>query len=172
MPQATTATHGIERVIVATGLGYPDLVQAFERELPRLEPALLVRLVERHAAWEDVAQEIGALAGPHGLTIIAQANQGPVVSLAGKAIRSSLYLIGNPVIAAGILAIDVRASLYVPLRIALYDDGGGAGASIAFDRPSSALASLGRPELAPFGTLLDQKLDRLADAICRPPPRK
>jgi len=73
--------------------------------------------------------------------ILAQAEQGPLVSLSGRMIRCTLYLVGNPLIAAQILAVDVRASLYVPFRVTLYDGGGPDGASISFDRPSSFLAT-------------------------------
>jgi hypothetical protein len=39
------------------------------------------------------------------------------------------------------------------------------GASIAFDRPSSFLALLGRPELEAIGSLLDQKIDAVVAAL-------
>jgi len=38
-------------------------------------------------------------------------------------------------------------------------------ASISFDRPSSFLATLERPELAAFGILLDQKIDAIVAAV-------
>jgi hypothetical protein len=35
---------------------------------------------------------------------------------------------------------------------------------ISYDRPSSFLATLGRPELAEIGEYLDSKIDAVADA--------
>jgi uncharacterized protein (DUF302 family) len=167
MPRLSTATAGIERSTVATGLTYPALVAAFERELGQFDPAVGARLVEARASWSEVEREVERRAGPHGLLIVGHANQGAIVSLSGRAIRCSLYLVANPVIAARILQIDVRASLYVPFRVCLYDDGGPDGACIAFDRPSSFLATLERPELTELGTLLDQKIDGLVAAVAR-----
>ena len=167
MPRLSTATAGIERSTVATGLTYPALVAAFERELGQVDPAAAARLVEARASWSEVEREVERRAGPHGLLIVGHADQGPIVSLSGRAIRCSLYLVGNPVIAARILQIDVRAGLYVPFRVCLYDDGGPDGACIAFDRPSSFLATLERPELTELGTLLDRKIDGLVAAVAR-----
>ena len=96
--------------------------------------------------------------------IIARADLGAIASLSGREKRCSLYLVGNPVIANQIISIDMRGSFYVPFRVALYDDEGPDGAVIAFDRPSSFLATLGRPEMAEIGHSLDRKIDAVAAA--------
>jgi uncharacterized protein (DUF302 family) len=165
MPPPVAVITEIERADVSTGLSYPALVAAFERELPQLDPATIAGLAERKAPWDEVEREIGRIAGPRGLMILGRFSQGAITSLAGQVLQCSLYIVGNPVIAARILAIDVRASLYVPFRVALCDHGEPGGARIAFDRPSSSLGTLGRPELSEFGTLLDQKIDSVVAAI-------
>ena len=79
--------------------------------------------------------------------------------------QSSLYLVGNPVIANKIISIDIRGSFYVPFRVCLYDHGTASGAVISYDRPSSFLAALERPELNEIGGMLDQKIDGVADVL-------
>ena len=54
-------------------------------------------------------KELERLGGTHGLMIVASANQGAITSLSGKLKRCMLYLVGNPVIADKIIAIDIRA---------------------------------------------------------------
>jgi uncharacterized protein (DUF302 family) len=76
--------------------------------------------------------------------------------------------VGNPVIADQIISIDLRSSFYVPFRVCLYDDGASDGAVISYDRPSSFLAALGKPELTKFGALLDGKIDDVVVALRRP----
>ena len=169
-PPAGVAAR-IDRSVVATGLTYPALVEAFERELGRWDSSVGARLVERNAVWSEVEREVEGLAGPHGLMIFFRIDQGLVVSLAGVPRRCSLYLVGNPVIAQRILSVDVRASLYVPFRVAIYDEGGPDGAVIAYDRPSSFLAALGHVELAELGALLDRKVEAVVAAIGRITPR-
>jgi len=143
------------------------LISAFEQEIRYLDPTTAERLLERKAAWIEVERAMERVAGPRGLMIIARADQGKITSLSGDEKRCSLYLVGNPVIANQILSVDLRASFYVPFRVCLYDDGGPKGAVISYDRPSSFLAALDRPELKQFGEMLDRKIDEVAEALLR-----
>jgi uncharacterized protein (DUF302 family) len=157
----------IQHTSLATGLSYDALVRAFERELGHLDPATPRRLVDSSAEWSEVEREIESTAGPHDLMIIARLDLGSITSLSGREKRCSLYLVGNPVIANQIISIDLRGSFYVPFRVALYDDGSRDGAVICYDRPSSFLATLGRPELAEIGDFLDRKIGAVAAAAAR-----
>jgi hypothetical protein len=87
-------------------------------------------------------------------------------SLSGKSKLCSLYLVGNPVIANQIIEIDLRGSFYVPFRVAVHDDGPNGG-TIEYDRPSSFLAALNRPELDAIGRPLDEKIDRVISNLDR-----
>ena len=158
----------IQHTEVATGRTYEALVEAFERELGHLDPLIGTRLMEQKASWNEVEREMASMAGPRGLMIISRADQGKITSLSGEEKRCSLYLVGNPVIADQIISIDLRASFYVPFRVCLYDDRGPDGAVISYDRPSSFLAVLGKPELTEFGALLDRKIDDVATALRKP----
>jgi uncharacterized protein (DUF302 family) len=162
--KALQRSDTIQHRSLATGLGYDALVRAFERELGHLDPATPRRLIERRAEWSEVEREIESTAGPHDLMIIAHVDLGSITSLSGREKRCSLYLVGNPVIANQIISIDLRGSFYVPFRVALYDDGSPGGAVICYDRPSSFLATLGRPELAEIADFLDRKIDAAAAA--------
>jgi uncharacterized protein (DUF302 family) len=162
---AALQSSSVRHERIATGLGYDQLVHAFERELGHLDPLVPKHLVEWKAQWAEVEREIGKSAGAHGLMIIARADQGSLISLAGREKHCSLYLVGNPVIASRIIDIDLRASFYVPFRVALFDGGGPEGAVIAFDRPSSFLAALGQPEIEEIGRSLDRKMEAVIAAI-------
>ena len=162
--KAPQRSDTIQHTRIATGLSYDALVRAFERELGHLDPATSQRLVDSRAEWSEVEREIESTAGPHDLMIIARVDLGSITSLSGRERRCLLYLVGNPVIASQIISIDLRGSFYVPFRVALYDDEGPDGAMICYDRPSSFLATLGRPELRKIGDFLDRKIDAAAAA--------
>jgi uncharacterized protein (DUF302 family) len=121
--------------------------------------------VESKTPWSEVEREIGKVGGSLGLMIISQLDLGIIASLSGREKRCSLYLVGNPVIANRIIDIDPRGCFYVPFRVALYHRGGAEGAVISYDRPSSFLAALGRPELAEIAESLDHKIDTVAAAV-------
>jgi uncharacterized protein (DUF302 family) len=159
------ATVAIERVTIATGLTYEALTAAFDRQFGRFKPDVADRLHQRRAPWSEVEAEFTAMAEPHGLMIFFRVEQGKTTSLKSNPINCALYLVGNPVIAEQIISIDVRGSFYVPFRVCLYDPDDSHDARIAYDRPSSFLAALGRPELTDIGELLDGKIEAVVAAI-------
>ena len=152
-------------VSVATGLPYHRLIEAFERSLGKWDPAAGEPLWNEKASWPDVEAAIEKMAEPFGLMVMVKIDQGRITSLSGRTKMCSLYLVGNPVIANQIIDIDLRGSFYVPFRVAVYDDGSPNGGIISFDRPSSFLAALNRPELDQIGKSLDEKLDRVISSL-------
>ena len=70
---------------------------------------------------------------------------------------------GNHVIAETIHRHDPAVSLYVPLRLAIYDSE--EGTRFTIEQPSSTLSSLGRDEIAQVGIDLDRKLAALLSAL-------
>lgn len=161
---AVCRSDTIQHTCVATGLSHDACIRAFEREVGHLDPAVTQRLVERKTAWNEIEREIAKIGGAHDLMIIERADLGRVASLSGRPKHCLLYLVGNPVIANRIISIDLRGCFYVPFRVALYDGNPG-GAMIAFDRPSSSLATLGRPEITEIGEDLDRKIDAVVAAV-------
>jgi uncharacterized protein (DUF302 family) len=157
----TSVDFSISHVNVATGLPYDRLIEAFEASLGKWDPVAGERLRNEKASWPDVEAAVAKMAEPFGLMVMVKIDQGRTISLSGRTKMCSLYLVGNPVIASNIIDIDLRGSFYVPFRVAIHDDGGPNGGIVSFDRPSSFLAALNRPELDPIGKSLDEKLDRV-----------
>jgi uncharacterized protein (DUF302 family) len=155
----------IKREDIPTGLSYNALVAAFEREMGRWDKAMESSLIQQKSSWEKVKNIFLNMAGPHGLMIFFRVDQGRLTSLHNGIKRCSLYIVGNGVIAEQILSIDIRASLYVPFRVCLYDNGNPGGAIIAFDRPSSFLATLQQPALMKIGKQLDSRIDSVVQSI-------
>jgi uncharacterized protein (DUF302 family) len=153
-----------QKTIVETPFAYETLCERFEAAVGRLDAPTVERLEAIAAPWPQVEAAMRAMAGESGLMRFVVFDQGAVASLSGSQIRCRLYLVGNPAIAARIVRIDERGALYVPFRVAVYAPPREEGATIAFDRPSSLLAGLGRPELDDIGRLLDREID---DAVLK-----
>ncbi|MEI9888872.1 MAG: DUF302 domain-containing protein [Rhizomicrobium sp.] len=162
---AVERSDAIQHTRLVTGRGYDAAVRAFERELGHLDPNLPKLLIARKAPWSEAERAIEKMAGPHDLMVVSSTDLGSLTSLSGKEKRCRLYLVGNPVIANRIIEIDLRGSFYVPFRVALYDEGDALGTVVAYDRPSSFLATLGRPELTAIAQALDEKIDTVAAAV-------
>jgi uncharacterized protein (DUF302 family) len=153
-----------KKTVVETPFDYADLCGRFEAAVGRLDASTVRRLESSSAPWPQVEAAMRAMAGESGLMRFAVFDQGVIASLSGSRIRCRLYLVGNPAVAARIVRIDERGALYVPFRVAVYAPAQQEGATIAFDRPSSLLAGLGRTELDDVGRMLDREID---DVILR-----
>lgn len=155
----------IKREDITIGLSYEALTTAFEQEMGRFDSAIAQSLVQKKAPWKQVEEVMNKMAGLHGLMIFFKADQGKITSLHNETKKCALYIVGNPLIADQILSNDIRASLYVPFRVCIYDSGNHDSAIIGFDRPSSFLATLNKPALNEFGNLLDNKIDGVIQSI-------
>lgn len=155
----------IERSSISTGKPYEVATVAFENAIGGLEPEAAKALIARQASLAEVEAEMGRMAGPSGLMLFAKFDQGAVASLSGARICCRQYLVGNPAIAARIVRVEVRASLYVPFHVALFERENGGEAILSFDRPSSFLGQFEQPELREIGLLLDAKIYDVAKGL-------
>jgi uncharacterized protein (DUF302 family) len=75
------------------------------------------------------------------------------------------YVVGNPLFALQMTQHDVRASLYAPLRVLLYEDEEGK-TCVEYDRPSTLFGQFGNAKVTEVAAMLDRKLEQLvAEAI-------
>ena len=75
------------------------------------------------------------------------------------------YVIGNPLIAVQMTKHDIRAALYAPLRILVYENDENK-TCIEFDKPSSLFGQFGNPQVTRVARELNQKLENfLAKAM-------
>ena len=70
---------------------------------------------------------------------------------------------GNPLFALQMTQHDIRASLYAPLRVLIYEDGQGK-TCVEYDRPSSLFGQFGNGRIASTAAMLDKKLESLITA--------
>lgn len=160
-PQCFSAQ--IERVTFETDLLYRDLIVDFEKQLGRYDHPIGEQLVRDQVSWTEAETTIGAMKGPHGLMLFFRIDLGQTASLKGERRDCMLYLIGNPLIATEIVALDMRAGLLVPFGVQIYSEGG--NGIISYNRPSSMLATLGNAEIDTIGKGLDEKIETVVRAI-------
>ena len=103
--------------------------------------------------------------GPTGFVALARVDQGALLRLSGDPVQATLYLVGNPVIARKILAVEPAAGLYAPFRVAVYRDA--VGAHVAYDQPSSVFASFSSHAIDAIARELDEKIRTSAETSCR-----
>ena len=92
-------------------------------------------------------------------------DHGALLRLVGQKKKAVQYLVGNPLFAIQMTQHDVRAGLYAPLRVLLYENEDGK-TCVEYDRPSSLFGQFGNANVTKVATMLDRKLEQLvAEAI-------
>jgi uncharacterized protein (DUF302 family) len=149
----------VEHVRLTTDKPFEEITKAFERQLGRFEPDVYKSLATSGDA-EGARAKIEAMEGPSGFMLFATHNHGALLRLAGQKRKALQYVVGNPLIAFQMTQHDIRASLYAPLRVLIYENEAGK-TCVEYDRPSSLFGQFGKAEITAVAVMLDGKLEAL-----------
>ena len=87
-------------------------------------------------------------------------DHGSLLRLAGQKKKAIQYLIGNPLFAIQMTQHDIRAGLYAPLRVLIYENENGK-TCVEYDKPSSLFGQFGNAKVTEVAAMLDRKLEQL-----------
>jgi uncharacterized protein (DUF302 family) len=144
-------------VVIGTATLLPSLVAA----APDSFSAERVT-VSSNKSFDEVAGAVKSLVAKNGMMVMAEVDQGKMLSMTGLSLKATLFLIGNPVVGKQLFEQDHGVGLYVPLRIFVYSDNSGK-TFIAYDKPSSLLSQFQNSKIGMAAGMLDQKLAGLAN---------
>ena len=154
----------IEHVHVETEKPFGEVTAALEARMGKFDPAVYEEL-RSGADPEAVRTRLEGLAGRSGFMLFRTSDHGALLRLVGQKKKAVQYLVGNPLFAIRMTQHDVRAGLYAPLRVLLYENEDGK-TCVEYDRPSSLFGQLGNANVTEVATMLDRKLEQLvAEAI-------
>jgi uncharacterized protein (DUF302 family) len=154
----------IEHVYVETEKPFGEVAAAFEARLGKFDPAAYEQL-QSGADAEAVRARIDAMAGSSGFMLFSTQNHGALLRLARQQRKAVQYVVGNPLFALRMTQHDIRASLYAPLRVLIYENEE-RKTCVEYDRPSSLFGQFGNAGVTEVATMLDRKPEQLvAEAI-------
>ena len=154
-----TTRISVDHVRLATDKPFGDVTKTFEQQVGRFDPNVYKALAEGGDA-EGAKAKIEAMAGPSGFMLFATHNHGALLRLAGQKRKAIQYVVGNPLFALQMTQHDIRASLYAPLRVLIYEDERGK-TCVEYDKPPSQFGQFGNDRIAPTAAMLDKKLEAL-----------
>ncbi|HEV3082136.1 MAG TPA: DUF302 domain-containing protein [Gemmataceae bacterium] len=149
----------VEHVRVVAGKPFDQVVKAFEQQLGQFNPEVY-KALSAGADAEKVRAKIEAMAGPSGFMRFMTSDHGALLRLAGQKKNALQYLVGNPLIAMQMTQHDIRAGLYAPLRVLLYENEEGK-TCVEYDQPSSLFGQFGNAKVTDVATTLDRKMENL-----------
>jgi uncharacterized protein (DUF302 family) len=163
--EMNTTRISVDHVRLTTDKPFGDVTKAFEQQVGRFDPDVYKALAEGGDA-EGAKAKIEAMAGPSGVMLFATHNHGALLRLAGQKRKAVQYVVGNPLFALQMTQHDVRASLYAPLRVLIYENGEGK-TGVEYDKPSSLFGQFGNERIGPTAAMLDKKLEALVAAAIK-----
>jgi uncharacterized protein (DUF302 family) len=154
----------IEHVHVHTKKPFGEVAAAFEELLETFDPAVYERLRDGDAS-ETVRARLEGMAGPSGFMLFRACDHGALLRLAGQTKKAFQYLLGNPLFAVRMTRHDIRAGLYAPLPLLLYEDDE-RKTCVEYDKPCTLFGLFGNANVTEVAAMLDRKLEQLvAEAI-------
>ena len=149
----------VDHVRVTNDKPFAEDTKEFEAQLGKFDGDVR----RAAAASEDIEEakaKIAALAGPSGFMLFGTSDHGALLRLAGQKRKAIQYVVGNPVFALQMTQHDIRASLYAPLRVLVYENEDGK-TCVEYDKPSSLFGQFGDSRITPTATMLARKLEAL-----------
>jgi uncharacterized protein (DUF302 family) len=147
----------VRHVSLEISADFESFTQALERSLGRFDYSLYKDL---ETDPRSVEKRLKELAGEEGLMLFNVQEHGRLLNIVGSPRKAKQYVVGNPLIAITMTRHDIRAALYAPLRMLVYeaDD---RSTQIEFDQPSSLFGQFNNPDVTTVARSLDTKLANL-----------
>ncbi len=153
----------IDHVRFESDKSFEKVAKAFERQLGKFDPDVRKAATEG-GDTEAAKAKIAAMAGSSGFMLFGTEDHGALLRLASQNRKAIQYVVGNPLIALQMTQHDIRASLYAPLRVLLYEKADGK-TCIEYDKTSSLFGQYGNAEIDGVAAMLDRKLEALVAAV-------
>ena len=143
--------------MVKVTLNFDAFTRNLEAALGHLDPTLLQNVGAEPAVVEAYLKQI---AGEANLILFDMQNHGQLLTLVDAPKKAKQYVIGNPLIAVQMTQHDIRAALYAPLRLLVYE-AADQSVYVEYDLPSSLFGQFGNAEVTKVAESLDLKLVNL-----------
>ena len=155
----------VDHVRLESAKPFEDVAKAFERRLGRFDPDVAKPLIAG-GDIEEARAKIEAMAGPSGFLLFGTTDHGALLRIVGQKRKAIQYVVGNPLFALQMTQHDLRAGLYAPLRVLIYEDNRGR-TCLEYDKPSSLFGQFQNDRISPTAAMLDTKLEDLVTTAIR-----
>lgn len=159
MARFDSAALEVRHVAIEFDVGFDPFVAQLERVLGLLDPAALSLMTSDPTAARS---KLEASQGEQGLMLFSSQNHGGLFAMQGKLRKAVRMHIGNPLIAFEMTQHEIRAALYMPLTVLIYERTP-AAVTVEFELPSSQFAQFGNPTIDLVARALDDKLEAVLD---------
>jgi uncharacterized protein (DUF302 family) len=153
----STNTVQVQHRSVTIDAEFELFTDALEKILGRFPEGVQRDIIERP---QLAVQRIKAAEGAQELMIFFVLDHGAALNMVRARRNAKQYLIGNALTAIQMTQHDIRAALYAPLRVLVYEGKAGQ-TTVEYDQPSSLFGQFRSEDVTKVGLTLDTKLERV-----------
>jgi uncharacterized protein (DUF302 family) len=153
-------TVPIEHVVYSTNISFEEFTANFTKLCGTHHVEAYESLLSDPAQSASAVKAIGAMQGSSGFMIFATYDHGALLSVKGAPRKAKQYEVGNPLIAARMTEHDIRAALYAPLRVLVYEDTN-SKTIVEYDLPSTLFGQFHNAKVDVVAKELNEKLSQL-----------
>ncbi|GAB3879204.1 hypothetical protein GCM10028824_42270 [Hymenobacter segetis] len=157
MTDSIAASHQVVKVASS----FAQFTKHLEAALGHLDRAMFGKVETEPAMVEAYLKQLG---GEQDLVLFGMEDHGALLTIAGAPRRAKQYAIGNPLIAMSMTQHDMRAALYAPLRVLVYE-AADQKVRVEYDLPSSLFGQFGNAAISKVADSLDAKLAALIASV-------
>lgn len=153
MNDSITASHQVVKVRSS----FAQFTQRLETALGHLDRSIFGQVETEPAMVEAYLKQLG---GEQDLVLFGMEDHGALLAIAGAPRKAKQYAIGNPLIAMSMTQYDMRAALYAPLHVLVYE-AADQQVFAEYDLPSSLFGQFGNVAITKVAESLNVKLTEL-----------
>lgn len=145
----------VNHISVTFRIHFDDFISNIERLAGHLNADEVLK-----SSRSTFKQTIKGMEGEEGLIIFGKLDHGVLFGMDGAPRNALRYYIGNPLIAYTMTQHDIRAALYAPLIVLIFERDPGT-VTIEYDQPSTLFGQFGVEAVTSVGLDLNAKLQTL-----------
>ncbi len=150
-------TIEVRHISVQLHTDFENFTQNIETTLGRFDASLYQSLESDPA---EAQRQLEQATGEEGLMLFNIQDHGKLLHLVDAPRKARQYVLGNPLIAITMTRHDIRAGLYAPLRLLVYE-AEDHSTRVDYDLPSSLFGQFDDPQVTTVAESLDKKLTNL-----------
>ena len=153
-------TVPVQHVVYTPNISFEDFTAKFIKLCGTHNIKAYESLLNEPAQRASAVKAIGAMEGSSGFMIFATYDHGALLNVKNEPRKAKQYVVGNPLIAARMTEHDIRAALYAPLRVIVYEDTH-SKTIVEYDLPSTLFGQFHNAKVDVVAKELDEKLSQL-----------
>jgi len=121
--------------------------------------------VQSKMDFEETLNAINKAVSEGGMMVLAELNQGKILSMTGLQVKGHSFFVGNPNVGKEAFSADPSVGLVIPVRINVYEKEG--KTYVNYFKPSDLFASFNDKKVKMIGGKLDEKLGMMMKMISK-----